>query len=330
MRLLIIGGTRFVGRHLVEIAVERGHEVTIVSRGNTAPGPSTNAEWIVADRRGGLTELAGRDWDAVVDTCGYRAEDVELTANALIDSVGFYAFVSTASVYPDHSSPGLTEDVEIKGLRGPSHNPSDPKKYGAMKAACEKVVRDYFPGSHLISRPSLIVGPFDPSGRFAYWPLRAQAGGNILAPEIRDEPIQYIDARDHANFVLHSIEERIPGTFNVATPPGTLSFGSYFDTCIELAKPIAADVTWVDELRLAVHVTPWQELPMWNGPLPHLLGTMLISTSAAERAGLKCRPMAESLLDVLNFERDRDETTRPEFLSREKEARLIEWLRVER
>jgi 2'-hydroxyisoflavone reductase len=258
--------------------------VTLFNRGRTAPGLFDGVEELHGDRKGDLSALAGRTWDAVVDTSGYVPRDVRASAEALRDS-GRYVFVSSVSVYADLSS-GPTESsavAELGDLPADELLP-DYSNYGALKALCEDEVRTVFGERALVIRPGLIVGPHDPTGRFTYWARRVRRGGEILAPGPQERRVQFVDVRDLAEWVVAAGERGLSGTFNATNegvPWGELLAG--------------ADVTWVsDEFLLAHGVGEWMELPLWIGS-PGYAGMHAADVSRAVGAGLRFRPVAETL-----------------------------------
>src|SRR3954469_10426948 len=206
MRILVLGGTQFVGRHTVDVALERGHDVTLFNRGQTRPELFPDLEKLHGDRDGDLSALAGRAFDAVVDTSGYVPRIVEQTIDALGD-VGHYTFVSSISVYADVSTPP-TESSPLAELKEPTEEWRE--AYGELKVLCEQVVRERFPHA-FVPRPGLIVGPWDPTGRFTYWPTRLAAGGRVLAPLPRDAEAQLIDVRDLAGWIVRAAEDSLAG-----------------------------------------------------------------------------------------------------------------------
>ena len=223
MRLLVLGGTRFLGRHLVEAALARGHEVTLFNRGQTNPELFPGVERLTGDRDGGLDALRGRRWDAVVDPSGYVARVVRQSCELLAGAAGAYAFISTASVYPLYS--------EDKSEDGPLDRLADPASedvradYGALKAVCESVVTGAFGDRALIVRSGLIVGPHDPTGRFTYWAARLARGGEVLGPGAPERRVQFIDARDQVAWILDMLEAGRGGPYNVTGPTTPLTFG---------------------------------------------------------------------------------------------------------
>jgi 2'-hydroxyisoflavone reductase len=203
MNLLILGGTAFLGRHIVESALVQGHTVTLFNRGRTNPDLFPQVETIMGDRKESLDALGRRQWDVVIDTSGYHPNDVCASATWLASHVGRYIFISTISVYADFSQPGIDENAPIARLDDPATATLSNETYGPLKSHCEDVVLEIYGPRSLIIRPGLIVGPHDPTDRFTYWPVRAARGGEILAPEGPQLPVQYIDARDLAACSAH-------------------------------------------------------------------------------------------------------------------------------
>jgi len=218
MKILILGGTLFLGRHIIESAVRNGHEVTMFNRGRRNPELFPDVEKIQGDRDSDLAALKGRKWDAVIDTCGYIPRIVERSAEALAGNAETYLFISTISVYKDFSKPGITENSGLAHLENEADETLTNETYGALKAHCEERVKKYFPDNSLIIRPGLIVGPNDYSDRFTYWPVRIKKGGKIIIPRNTDYPIQFIDVRDLADFAVRMIENKRTGTFNATGP----------------------------------------------------------------------------------------------------------------
>jgi 2'-hydroxyisoflavone reductase len=295
MHLLVLGGTRFLGRHVVERALARGHEVALFNRGQTRPELFPNVEQVHGDRDGGLEALQGRAFDAVVDTSGYVPRIVRQTIEALGD-VGHYTFVSSVSVYADLSTPP-DETSPVAELDEPTEDWRE--RYGELKADCEDVVRDRFPDA-FIPRPGLIVGPWDYSGRFTYWPTRIAAGGRVLVPAPRDAPAQVIDARDLAAWIVDAAEQRLAGTYNAVDRQTTRA--KLFETVRQIAGS-DAELVWVDPDFLAEHgIDEWMELPLWLYEAEHR-GLLSIDPAAAFGAGLHTRPLAETARDTLDWAR---------------------------
>jgi 2'-hydroxyisoflavone reductase len=301
MRILVLGGTSFAGRHLAELALARGHHLVLFNRGRTGADLHPGVERVIGERAGGLDGLRGRTFDAVVDMSGYFPADIERSAEMLAGAAGRYLFVSTRSVYADHSQPGSDEDSALAEL--PPGAPVDEitgESYGPLKVRCERAARAAFGERALILRPGLIVGPYDPTGRFTYWPVRVAAGGDVLAPAPPDQPIQVVDARDLAAFALDLLERDASGTFDVVSPAGMLTLGRVLEACLA-AGDGDARVVWVDETFLLERgVEPWTELPLWT-PGEDMAGFQRSDVSRALAAGLAVRPIAETVADTLRW-----------------------------
>jgi 2'-hydroxyisoflavone reductase len=300
---------------VTDAALERGHELTFFNRGTTNPGLYPEVERITGDRSGDLGSLAGRDWDAVVDTCGYLPHLVQASADALAGA-GLYCFVSSVSVYADFSVP-TDEDSPLAELGDLSGEEVTAESYGALKALCEAAVRTAFDERALVVRPGLIVGPHDPTGRFTYWPHRAARGGEMLAPAPPERPTQVIDVRDLGEWIVASCERGTGGTFN-ATHPG-VSFLELLDACASAAGT-SPRVTWVpDEFLLGQEVGEWMELPLWLAD-PAYAAADRVDVRRAVAAGLAFRPLGETIRGTL----DLAETVEGVGLDPERETVLLE------
>ncbi|HWG84338.1 MAG TPA: NAD-dependent epimerase/dehydratase family protein [Deinococcales bacterium] len=306
MRLLVIGGTVFLGRHVVQVALERGHEVVMFNRGRHGAELFPGVERITGDRTTDLGKLAGRSFDAVVDTCGYVPRVVRQSAEALRDSAGHYTFVSSVSVYSDLAARGVAEDAPVGRLEDETVEEVTGPTYGPLKALCEDVTREVFGERALVVRPGLIVGPHDPSDRFTYWPERAWRGGEVLAPDRPERGAQMIDVRDLAEWMVSASERKLAGTYNAVRPGGSLDFGTMLDTCIAVAREAGApesSVTMVDDAFLLEQgVGPWMELPLWI-PLsdPMSEGMNHVSPERAVREGMTFRPFRETAEATLQW-----------------------------
>lgn len=304
LRILILGGTGFIGPHQVEYARSRGHALTLFNRGRTAPEMFPNVETLHGDRDGQLDALKGRTWDAVIDNSGYVPRHVRDSARLLAGQVGQYLFVSTGGVYAafyDGKWPegGVGEDAPRQPLAEPGSEEVN-KHYGPLKALCEDEVTVAFPGHATILRPGLIVGPGDPTDRFTYWVVRPDRGGEMLAPGTAADPILYIDARDLAAFCVHLLEAKTAGAFNVFGPRGTLTMGSLLDTCLD-ATGRRATLTWVDGSVLAAHdVHPFGLFP-WVWPGGPAAGASHFRRERAFAAGLGFRPPPDTVRDTLRW-----------------------------
>lgn len=296
MKLLILGGTKFLGRHLVDAAQARGHAVTLFNRG-TRPGLFAGVEELRGDRNAGadgLQALRGRTWDAVIDTSGYVPRVVRASALALRAAARRYVFISSISVYDVFDTPP-DETSKTAELSDPASE-EIMRDYGALKAACERVVAETYGARALNIRPGLIVGPWDPTGRFTYWPLRLHRGGDVLAPDDPGGPAQFIDARDLAAWTIALAERDVGGVFNATGPAEPLRFDTFLG---ESARAIGATCrfVWADAAFLKTHdVKSWSELPVWVDDAPGLARTRI---ERALSEGLVFRPLAETVRDTL-------------------------------
>jgi 2'-hydroxyisoflavone reductase len=299
MKVLILGGTRFLGRHLAEIAVAEGHDVTLFNRGQSADAPAS-MESLKGDRDGGLDVLRGRTWDAVIDTCGYVPRVVRASAELLSGSVGHYAFVSSLSALADATVPGQTEDAAVRKLEDETVEEVSGETYGGLKALCERAVEDVFPRHALVVRPGLIVGPHDTNDRFPYWPRRIARGGEVLAPGTPGAPLQFIDVRDLAAWTLQLTLAGTAGTYHATGPERPLTLGHFLETCTK-ALDAAPELTWVEEsFLLAQGVAPFSEMPLW---LPEeAAGFQTNDCSKAIGAGLTFRPLEQTIRDTYEWD----------------------------
>jgi 2'-hydroxyisoflavone reductase len=296
MRLLVLGGTVFLGRHVVEAAIARGHQVTMFNRGQTRPELFPEVERITGDRNGDLSELRGRTWDVVFDPSAFVPRQVRSMAAALADSVGHYTFVSSISVYPVEQ-PDKSETAPLAMIEDPDSEDVT-AGYGALKALSEAALEEALAGRLLNVRAGLLVGPHDPSNRFTYWPVRMARGGEVLAPGDPDAPAQFIDARDLAEWVLDQAGRLGTGTYNVTGAP--LPLRQVLEVCREVSGS-SARMSWVDGAFLQEQgVGPWLEMPLW---LPASVGSLVAPTDRALAAGLRVRPLVETVRDTLDWAR---------------------------
>ena len=320
MKLLILGGTRFVGRHLVTAALARKHEITLFNRGKHSSAALTNVETIYGDRNSDLAKLQGRRWDAVVDTCGYLPRTVRASAEILSHSVDAYVFISSLSVYADVSVFGIDETAPLATLTseqleqanaidssGQASAVTYGKMYGGLKALCEQAAEEVLPNRVLIIRPGLIVGPYDYTDRFTYWVQRVARGGEVLAPGRPDRYVQFIDVRDLAEWIVRMIERKETGVYNANGLPNNLTMESVLEECktvSAVASGSDASFTWVDDdFLMQEKVAPWSEMPLWmpEEGAPHLKGFMFINCNKAVGAGLSFRPLDETVKDTLSW-----------------------------
>jgi 2'-hydroxyisoflavone reductase len=300
VRLLVLGGTKFLGRHAIDAALGAGHDVTLFTRGKTNPELFPEAEHLRGDRDDGLGALEGRSWDGVVDTSGFVPRIVRQSAALLRDSVQRYVFVSSISVYDDFSAP-VDESSPVARLEDPSSE-EVLEHYGALKAACEEVVEDAYGDRSARVRAGLIVGPHDATDRFTYWPRRIAAGGDVLCPGDPEAPVQFVDARDLGTWLVTLALEGPGGVFNATGPAAPLSFVELLDR-IRTTIGSDANLVWTDEQRiLAADVQPWTELPLWLPGSEHA-GMARADISRALAAGLTFRPLGETIADTLAWDR---------------------------
>jgi nucleoside-diphosphate-sugar epimerase len=317
VKLLILGGTKFLGRATAEAAIARGLEVTLFNRGQTNPDLFPGAEKLHGDREHDLSALAGRTWDAVIDPSGYTPGVVAASAQQLAES-GFYLFVSSLSVYADRSKTMVEGDaVEELGDMPDDRLLDDYSNYGALKALAEQVVAEAFPDAHANVRPGLIVGPHDPTGRFTYWPHRVARGGRVAAPAPPEERVQFIDVRDLAEWMVALCERRDGGELNAVNDG--VSWLHLLETCRDVSGADASFV-WIDgKFLLAQDVGQWMELPLWIEDDAHK-GLHRADVTRAAQTGLVHRPLAETVEATLELA----ETTDAAGLSPEREAALLE------
>ncbi len=298
MRLLILGGTRFAGRHLAAAALDAGHKVTLFNRGISNAEIFPQAEKLRGDRdsEGDLrAALAERRWEAVIDCCGYRPEQVAAAARCLGGAVERYVFLSTISVYADFAA-GPDEGSPLKQPLADGEGRVD-ERYGSLKARCEEVLERALPGRVLTVRSGLLIGPHDRTQRFAWWVQRVAAGGEVLAPGRPQHPLQLIDARDLAAWILRLLAQGATGCFNATSPRGRLTFGGLVETSRAVAAS-EARFTWVSGGFLAARgVRPMDDLPLWLPEEAH--GFYAVDTARAVAAGLRLRPLAHSVRAVL-------------------------------
>jgi len=293
MRLLVLGGTLFVGRHVVYAALTRGHEVTLFHRGRTNPGLFPELEHVLGDREESIAALAGRSFDAVVDPSGYVPRVVHAAAEAI--AADLYLFVSSISVYGDGPLP-VTEESPVRELAEASEDVQ--RFYGELKAASEEAVRDACGDRALVVRPGLVVGPHDPTNRFTYWVTRIAAGGEVLAPAPPERRVQFVDVRDLAEWLVRLLEDGVAGTFNAVADP--LALGALLEECRAVSGSDAR-FTWVDDgLLVEAGVEPYSELPLWIPLADPAYGRFgAVANERAKAAGLTSRPLADTIAATL-------------------------------
>ncbi|MBA4179332.1 MAG: epimerase [Anaerolinea sp.] len=324
MKFLVLGGTVFLGRHIVEAARERGHEVTLFNRGQSNPGLFSNVPAIHGDRTADLSGLEGGRWDAVIDVAGYVPRVVRMSAEVASRVARHYTFISTISVFAGFAARGMDESAPVGSLDDPSTETVDGETYGPLKALCEQAAEAAMPGRTLVIRPGLIVGPHDPSDRFTYWPHRIAEGGEVLAPDDPRYETQLIDVRDLAEWTVRMVEARATGPYNATGPATTLTLDEVMQTC-RIVSGSVARFTWVPEKFLRdAGVAPWAELPLWVGGGDEMAGFGAIDCRKATAAGLTFRPLAVTVRDTLAWGATRPPGPLKAGLTREKEAELLE------
>lgn len=323
MRILVLGGTRFVGRAFVEEALAAGHEVTLFNRGTTAPDLFPNVERVSGDRGVDLSALAGRTWDLVFDPACYLPRLARMSAEALRDAAPRYTFVSTLSVYSDQLTLGQDETAPLATIDDPTTEEITDESYGALKVLAEEEVRRVYGEAALVLRPGFICGPYDSVDRMPFWLRRVARGGEVLAPESPDAQVQLIDARDIARFALASAEEERGGTFNLCAPQEPYRFGDLLEAAARVVGQTDVRFVWAPTAFLVEHGLDRWGLPWWSPPSE--IGISRCDASRALAAGLDVRPVEESLRDCWAWDRTRaGEPLRDDAgLSPEREAELL-------
>ena len=301
MHLLFLGGTRFVGRHIADRALARGHEVTVFHRGTTPPDGLDGAREILGDREGDLSRLSSQSWDAVVDTSGYVPRVVEHSVERLAAATDRYAFISSISAYAGFPRPGMGESAPLAQLEEDSEDVE--RHYGPLKAACERVVERALGDRALIVRPGFVVGPHDYTDRFTYWVLRAANGGRAVAPGAPDAPLQFIHGGDLGEWLVTLIEGRASGAYNATGPVRPLRWGDFLDAC-NAATGGDASFVWIDEGTLEA-LGAAERMPLWAPSGQGWDHAMEVDCSKAIRAGLSFRPLDDTIREVRAWRGDR-------------------------
>ncbi len=331
LRILILGGTGFIGPHFVEVLRGAGHKLTLLNRGKRNPKLFPDVEALIGDRNGQMDAIKNRDWDVVIDNSGYTLKQVKLSTDILKGHVQHYIFVSSISAYADLTPPGIDEDYKLATLDNPNVEEITDTTYGGLKAICEKTVEQAFGKNSAVIRPTYIVGPGDPTDRFTYWPVRASKGGEMLAPGSPKDPIQFIDVRDLAEFMRICVEERVSGSYNACNPPGAVTMGNLLETSKRLSgantKFVWAPADFLEKNKALEGL----EVPIWAPTVGEFAGASLVSCARAVSKGLRFRPLETTVRDTLAWHKtrpaDQQQKLRAGF-SPEREAALLKALRA--
>jgi len=302
MRILVIGGTRFVGKHFVAAALERGHDVTIFHRGQTGNDLFPAATHLVGDRNTDLSALAEGEWDATVDVCAYVPSQVRSLSAALEERGGRYLLVSSVSAYAPPEGPGITEDAPLAQLDDPSTEEVTNETYGGLKVLCEQAAVDAFGPDTLLVRPTYVVGPDDLTWRFSWWVDRIGRGGVVPVPEPRDTPMQWIDARDLGAFMVRLLEDKASGAFHTANPAPVFTWEQTINGIVAEAAPPGTEIVWIPVGGAAALGLDEGTIPLWAAEDPEIWG-LAVDPSAAFAAGLSPRPLGETVRDTLEWTR---------------------------
>jgi 2'-hydroxyisoflavone reductase len=325
MRILFIGGTSFVGRGMAEAALAAGHEITLFHRGKTGADLFPEAEHVLGDRNSDLDRLADRTWDAAIDVCAYVPRQVREVSGTLGDAVDRYCYISSVSAFRPTGAAVVREDSPLWGeddLEDPATETIDEQTYGPLEVLCEREAEAGFSGRALIVRPTYVVGPHDPTDRFTYWVRRAAEGDEILVPGPPEAPAQLIDARDLGSFTIGLLEGGESGPFIGAGPAQPITFAEMVAACME-AVVSEAMLIWVDPARLrSLGVEIETQLPIWTDPAEAELARCDPSKSIA--AGLRYRPLADTIRDTLEWDRERGTPPLRDAITRERERELLD------
>jgi len=333
LKVLILGGTGFIGPHFIDALTAGGHKITLFNRGKRDPEVRPGIEQLLGDRNGEISSLKGHDWDVVIDNSGYTPSQVKATAELLKDHVRKYIFISSVAVYADFAKAGIDEDYKLAELKDPTSEVVNGETYGGLKVLCEKVVETTYGKRATLIRPTYIAGPGDHTDRFTYWPVRVSKGGEMLAPGTPSDPFQYIDVRDLAGFIRTCVEKDVNGKFNVCSPQGAVTMGSLLD---EAKRITGANTTfvWATPAFLEANEIIGEKaegnlIPIWEPPKGDEAGLLLVSPARAEKKGLKFRSLETTIRDTLEWQKKRpeDKQVLKAGLTMQREAELLASLR---
>jgi len=311
LKVLMLGGTGFIGPHFVRVLGEGGHTVTLFNRGKRDPEAKPGVEQLLGDRNGQIDALKGRDWDVVIDNSGYTPRQVRATAELLKGHVKQYVFISSVSVYADYKKAGIDEDYPLAKLADPTTDEVTGETYGGLKVLCEKVVEQTYGKNATNIRPSYIAGPGDHTDRFTYWPVRVSRGGEMLAPGEPGDPFQFIDVRDLADFVRRCVEKNIGGNYNLCNAQGSVTIGSLLDTSKKVTGADTrlrwASPEFLEKNEIIGEKAKGNYMPIWQSAKGEDAGICLCSNVRAAKKGLKNRPLEETVRDTLAWQKTRPE-----------------------
>jgi 2'-hydroxyisoflavone reductase len=312
-RLLILGGTGFIGPHFVDALTAGGHKLTLFNRGKRDPEVRPGIEQLLGDRDGQIDALKGRDWDVVIDNSGYKPKQVQLTADLLQGHVRQYIFISSIAAYADFAKVGIDEDYKLAQLKDPTATDTvTGDTYGPLKVLCEQIVEKAYGKNATIIRPTYIAGPGDVTDRFTYWPLRVSKGGDMLAPGTPNDPFQFIDVRDLADFIRVCVEKHVTGRYNLCDAQGSVTMGSLLETSKRVTGANTHFV-WASTEFLRAQGLLGNDLfgpsdfPLWAPATGDAAGLALVSPARAVKKGLKFRSLETTIRDTLAWQKARPE-----------------------
>lgn len=324
VRILVIGGTQFVGRHFVAESLARGHELTLLHRGRTNADLFPDAEHLLADRNADLGVLEGKTFDATVDVCAYVPRQVRDLESALGGRGGQHLYVSSVSAYISATEPGSDESAPLNPAPDPPTETVDGSTYGGLKAECERVASELYGDRLTVVRPSYVIGPYDYTGRFPWWVDRLARGGEVLAPGPQDAPFQAIDGRDLGAFMMRLLETGTTGAFHAASPTPPYSFGDLLTDVAEAVAPPGTELRWVDAQWLTEHGVDGSVLPLWDEGAREW--DLAVDPGKALSEGLEPRSLGESARDTLAWLQGGGPPRKGSGLDAEREAALLaEW-----
>ncbi|HTC44980.1 MAG TPA: SDR family oxidoreductase [Steroidobacteraceae bacterium] len=334
-RVLILGGTGFIGPHFVAALVARGHSVTVFNRGRDPDKVPAGVVQLIGDRNGQVEALKGHDWDAVIDNSGYTLRQVRLTAQLLEGHIRHYIFISSISAYADLAVAGVDENYKLATVADPNTEDLGAGNYGGLKALCEQLVEKTYQANATVIRPTFIAGPGDPTDRFTYWPVRVARGGDMLVPGAPGDALQFIDVRDLADFICLCVEKRLSGRYNVCDLPRAVTMASLLDASRRITgadtRFVWASVAFLTAQKVIGDEAPppGNPFPIWNPPIDELAGAALVSPARAVSHGLRFRSLDQTIRDTLAWQKQRPaaQQTLKTGLTPQREAELVKLLR---